>query len=126
MGGWIGVDLDGTLAEYHGYNKHKPIGDPIPTMLERIRGWLAEGKTVKIVTARVAAKYLYPDDANALEDALLWESRIHAYTEEHLGQRLEVTAVKDYSMIELWDDRAVQVIPNSGMTVLEYYTEGRQ
>lgn len=27
---------------------------------------------------------------------------------------LEVTCVKDFGMIELWDDRAVQVEPNTG------------
>ena len=33
---------------------------------------------------------------------------------KHIGQKLEVTNVKDFGMIELWDDRAVQVIPNTG------------
>ena len=49
--GWIGVDLDGTLAFYQGWNEGK-IGDPVPVMLARVKGWLAEGVEVRIVTAR--------------------------------------------------------------------------
>ena len=30
---------------------------------------------------------------------------------------LEITNVKDFYMIELWDDRVVQVVPNSGQRV---------
>jgi hypothetical protein len=36
------------------------------------------------------------------------------WCEEHIGVRLPITCTKDYGMVELWDDRAVQVIPNTG------------
>jgi hypothetical protein len=39
---------------------------------------------------------------------------IDAWCLEHLGRTLEVTAIKDYGMLQLWDDRCVQVIPNTG------------
>lgn len=45
-GGWIGVDLDGTLAEYHGWDDGR-IGAPIPKMVQRVKQWLAEGKEVR-------------------------------------------------------------------------------
>ena len=35
LSGWIGVDLDGTLAEYHGWNGGA-IGEPVPAMLARV------------------------------------------------------------------------------------------
>ena len=35
--GWIGVDLDGTLAEYHGWKGSEHIGPPIPLMVERVK-----------------------------------------------------------------------------------------
>lgn len=44
---------------------------------------------------------------------------IKRWTEEHIGVRLPVTNVKDYAMIELWDDRAVQVVANTGHPVGE-------
>lgn len=34
--GWIGVDLDGTLAHYEGWKGVEHIGEPIPAMVERI------------------------------------------------------------------------------------------
>ncbi len=39
---------------------------------------------------------------------------IQAWCLEHVGEVLPVTPAKDYDMVELWDDRAVQVIPNTG------------
>jgi len=53
MSGWIGVDFDCTLAEYHGWNGGE-LGPPIPAMVERVKAWLAEGREVRIFTARVA------------------------------------------------------------------------
>ena len=49
--GWIGVDLDGTLAKYGIWDGS--IGEPIPLMVERVKIWIALGVEVKIFTARV-------------------------------------------------------------------------
>lgn len=100
--GWIGVDLDGTLAQYHGWISPEHIGEPIPLMVERIHKWLGDGVEVRIFTARAW---------RASEDEI---SLIQDWVEEHVGHRLAVTCTKDYGMIELWDDRAVQVVPNTG------------
>lgn len=102
MSGWIGVDLDGTLAEYRGWQGPEHIGPPIPKMVERIKKWLAHGLEVRVFTARVA--HPHPGVVRRIEDWCL----------AHIGHVLPVTATKDYAMIELWDDRAVQVIPNTG------------
>ena len=117
--GWIGVDLDGTLAEYHGWGDGS-IGKPIPAMVERVKRWIAEGNTVKIMTARC---WPFGTNASAETHRVLDSSAqidaITAWLIEHIGQPLEITCVKDYAMIELWDDRAVQVIPNTGQPVGE-------
>lgn len=105
--GWIGVDLDGTLAYYDGWRGAGHIGDPIPLMIDRVRRWLAEGEEVRIFTARVAV----PKQA---DEACVAISR---WCHTHLGQDLPVTCEKDPWMIELWDDRAVQVETNTGWTV---------
>jgi hypothetical protein len=99
--GWIGVDLDGTLARYDGWISEEHIGDPIPAMAERVRQWLSEGREVRIFTARVS----HDRPAHFIQD----------WTETHFGVRLHVTNVKDFAMVELWDDRAVQIIPNTGI-----------
>lgn len=101
--GWIGVDLDGTLAHYDGWVSPEHIGEPIPAMLARVKEWLAAGIDVRIFTARVFGA--------GRESAL---PHIQAWCIAHLGTVLTVTNEKDYGMVELWDDRAVQVIPNTG------------
>ncbi len=106
LSGWIGVDLDGTLAEYHGWNGGA-IGEPVPAMLARVKEWLAKEQAVKIFTARACT-------GDAEQIAL-----IKAWCVKHVGQELEVTATKDFAMIELWDDRCVQVVPNTGVPIKE-------
>jgi len=103
---WIGVDLDGTLAEWHGWHPDKKIGEPIPAMMERMYKWLhTPGVTVKIFTARVAM------------NAELEIPRIQEWLAKHGLPELEITNVKDMFMVEMWDDRAIQVIPNTGIAV---------
>lgn len=97
---WIGVDLDGTLAEYHQWEAMTYIGPPIELMVNRVKEWLNKGMTVKIFTARAVEPLAIP--------------YIEKWCEEHIGQVLEVTNVKDLGMIELWDDRAIRVEKNTG------------
>jgi len=105
MSGWIGVDLDGTLAHYDGWKGGSHIGAPIPAMLTRVQAWLAGGRTVKIFTARIAVPE--PDRSTVIRI-------IHEWCELHDLPRLDVTNVKDIAMAELWDDRAIRVVPNTG------------
>lgn len=107
--GWIGVDLDGTLAEYHGWVSDAHIGPPIMAMAVRVRRWLDEGRTVKIFTARVS-----PIQGRATSTVEQIRSHIQDWTEVCFGVRLEVVCEKDFGMVELWDDRCVQVEPNTG------------
>jgi len=104
MTGWIGVDLDGTLAVYDGWRGEYHIGAPIPLMVERVRRWLEDGKDVRIFTARAYGRA--PDDAVI--------QGIRAWAQNHIGFPLQVTCQKDYGMAELWDDRAIRVEANTG------------
>ena len=104
--GWIGVDLDGTLAEYDGWKGIEHIGRPIPYMLQRVEEWLKQGTTVKIFTARYGEG---EEQIRIIQDWL-----------ESIGlPRLEVTATKDFNMIECWDDRSVQIVPNTGIAAVK-------
>lgn len=122
--GWIGVDLDGTLAEFHGWINMVHIGDPIPEMVERVRAWLDMGVDVRIFTARVDSKAvalsLNNDTDELLNHVEKVRSIIQDWTEKHLGHRLQITNVKDFKMIELWDDRAVRVVLNKGCPCCEH------
>jgi hypothetical protein len=101
---WIGVDLDGTLAQQIPHHGETQIGDPVPLMVKRVQQWILAGKEVRIFTARIAA----PENKEALLHA------IESWCILHIGTRLRVTCKKDHNCIELWDDIAVQVIPNTG------------
>ena len=131
MNGWIGVDLDGTLAHYDGWKGPTHIGAPVPAMLERVKRWLAEGREVRIFTARAwpflvavpepngwrKLQVLPEIDIRQQNDTIEALAAIAEWCERHLGRALTITCVKDYGMVELWDDRAVQVIPNTGEPV---------
>lgn len=99
--GWIGVDFDGTLAKY-------PGGEPVPLMVMRVKRYLRAGIEVRIVTARVSKDEEHVDVQRAL---------IESWCREHIGAVLPVTNEKDYSMIELWDDRARRVEKNTGRII---------
>ena len=100
---WIGVDLDGTLAHYDGFKGEDHIGEPVPAMLDRVKKWLEAGKKVKIMTARVS----FPGAEGYIKD---WLKEIGL-------PDLEITNVKDPGMEEIWDDRAIQVVKNTGEVV---------
>jgi hypothetical protein len=124
MSGWIGVDFDGTLAHYEGWNGGE-LGKPIAAMVTRVKDWIAKGHTVKIFTARVGATGLITSIGNNddIDFADQQRKKIQDWCKEHIGVELEVTATKDFAMIELWDDRAVQVKANTGEPV-GYSTRG--
>ena len=110
MAGWIGVDLDGTLARYDGWQGATHIGEPIPLMMKRVKEWLSKGTEVRIFTARVATG---EGDRSDYSPAIIARV-IQDWCELHGLPRLAVTNVKDFGMIELWDDRAVGVVVNTG------------
>jgi hypothetical protein len=110
MNGWIGVDLDGTLAHYDGWRGMDHIGAPVAAMLDRVKAWIDSGEDVRIFTARV-----HRDDGRA-------ERVIRDWCLLHVGVTLPITCVKDLHMVVLWDDRCIQVTPNTGIPVVA--TEG--
>jgi hypothetical protein len=109
--GWIGVDLDGTLAYYDEWRGASHVGEPIMPMVERVKGWIAEGKSVRIVTARVSST---PTSHKRQRDAAYAMIAIQDWCFEHLGTILPVVCTKDFDMIELYDDRCRQVEKNTG------------
>lgn len=133
--GWIAVDLDGTLAKYDGWKGATIIGEPVPRMLARVKKWLKQGEDVRIFTARVAPYEKSDSDLmfqSPEERAAKWKRdrevqaaryAIDDWCRLHLGRTLPVTHCKDLQMVELWDDRCMQVIPNTGETMEEQVTE---
>lgn len=104
--GWVGIDLDGTLAVYDGWHGVEHIGEPIPVILKYVRELLHQGVEVRIFTARVQ------EGARAI-------MAIEKWCLEHIGQVLPITNVKDMDMVFLVDDRAVSVQANTGVFLVE-------
>lgn len=94
--GWIGVDLDSTLAYYDHYRGDEHIGEPIQPMVDRVKKWIKEGKDVRLFTARK------PHPA------------IRRWMAKHLGVILPITNQKDPGMIAIYDDRAIGIERNTG------------
>jgi len=96
----IAVDLDGTLAHYDGWKGLHHIGSPIESMVQRVHNWIEEGHKVVIFTARAINR-------DEEQPVIQWLERLG------LGH-LEITNVKRKEFVEIWDDRAVRVVANTG------------
>jgi hypothetical protein len=79
-------------------------------MAERLLELVGQGVKVKILTARVSS-----NNPTRIESALA----IRKWCLENFGFEIETTAEKDYNLITLYDDRCIQVISNTGMTIAE-------
>lgn len=97
-GDWIGVDFDGTLVTYDGWKGCEHFGEPIMSMVERVRVWLDNGIEVRILTARVGPVYPHQVYVNT--------ETIKRFCRIYFGKELPITHEKDQNMIVLWDDKA--------------------
>lgn len=104
--GWVGFDLDGTLAKYETWNGGV-IGEPVPAMVEKVREFTLKGVECRIVTARVS-HMATPLERHRQTTAIV------AWCHKHLGFELAVVCEKDFGMWALYDDRAVAVEKNTG------------
>ena len=134
--GWIGFDLDGTLAKYDGWHGIDHIGEPIKPIVELITKLHKQGRRVKIFTARIAPR--------KLEDGTFGESYITVPNGErgatkqyafqyindwchlNLGFVPEIVYKKDPLMLELYDDRTKQVEPNTGIVIEDELAKYRE
>ena len=97
---WYGVDLDGTLA-YLDASIFPIIGKLVPLIFEKVKDLLRLNFRVKIFTAR----------ASEVDEI----TRIRKWLKENgLPNNLEITNIKDYNCVQIWDDKARQVIFNTG------------
>lgn len=129
MSGWFGVDLDGTIAEWDGvWRGPEYIGAPIARTVRRVKHWLRQGKDVRIFTARVhvppapdtdAPSAKWDEYCQCRDEANRCRQVISVFCTENLGVALPITCEKDYHMVLLLDDRAQQVVPNTGALLQE-------
>lgn len=127
IGTWIGVDFDGVLAtDAVAAGLFPQVGAPIPAMVARVKDWLTAGKDVRIFTARVGPATIEECAVygRSPQEWLVYQTGlIENFCIAQFGAPLPITCVKDFKMIALYDDRCVQMEPNTGRPVLEGVAE---
>lgn len=108
----IGVDLDGTMIKWDGWQGPEYLGAPLLPMIDRVRDLIRQGHDVWIYTAR----YGYPKDRSRTKEVLEGWSQIY------FGKCLPITSDKAGFDI-MFDDRAIQMVPNTGRTLKELIIE---
>lgn len=108
--GWIGIDLDGTLAKYDEWRGVDHVGEPIAPVVAKVKQALEMGYEVKVFTARVSTAH-----GRSLSEVMKARDAIAEWTKQHVGQVLTATCQKDFLCLEIWDDRAVGVGFNTGV-----------
>ena len=107
----IAIDLDGTLAEAEEPYDPTRIGKPIPKMVNLVRKLIKQGKKVVIITARMNTQ------VHTKRQLIFTRKLIEHWAKKYIGKALPCTAEKHHSMAVIYDDRAIQVIPNTGKIV---------
>jgi hypothetical protein len=116
----LAVDIDMTLAQYEEGDIDKYgagfIGAPIPEMVEKVKQELAKGTEVWIWTARVNS-----GDNSVERGVSVVKSYIAIanFCTKVFGQILPITHEKMSEFTDFWDDKARQVIPNTGLFLEE-------
>ena len=152
--GWYAFDLDGTLATYDTWKGIDHIGEPVQPMVELVKKMHSEGRRVKILTARVAPRlcgethahgcrcghceaeaakppvlqeqYLAELDENGISVKRTASDYIHEWCRKNLGFTPDIVHQKDHLMLELYDDRVKQVVPNKGLLVEDIARENNR
>lgn len=122
----IYVDLDKTLAHHESLQpgqdyQPQEIGEPIPEMVAKVKQAIASGAEVHIFTARVFPGDNYQESL----DSTLATIAIAEWCKKYLGQVLPVTCMKSLELDEILDDKATQIVPNTGLTSDEFLAKAQ-
>lgn len=98
------IDLDGTLAYYDRWSNEGDIGEPIEDIKNKILRWISEDITIKIFTARAYCN----KNIKVIRKWLLLNG---------LPPTLEITNIKGIDCNIILDDKAREVIKNTGIIV---------
>jgi hypothetical protein len=116
------VDFDGTLAYFDKWMGWEHLGEPVEKMVSRVKNWINQGDRVIIHTARFTPSEDYCP-ANKSEDC---KKLIKQWCIKNIGFELEVTNLKGAGDC-YYDDRAVSVLSDTGITMEEHlYEQGKK
>jgi hypothetical protein len=121
--GYVAVDFDGTLAVGRTKKWNGPLGKPVELMLDRVKKWLFVGIEVRLFTARVNP-FDRHGNLQTREELNELCKRLDKWCLKYVGVKLPITCMKTHNVLEIWDDRAIQVIKNTGELVNDEYIPG--
>lgn len=100
---WIGVDLDGTLAEFNGWKGPEHIGPPIPHVVDCVRYLMTKlNFDVRVFTSRAEV----PEQVKPIRTWLIAQG---------LPADMPITCTKHRGLLALIDDRSIGVKFNTGV-----------
>lgn len=114
---YVAFDLDGTLAVHKSGDSTDHVGEPIPAMVELARQYLRAGVHVRVITARCAPVY-----SDAGEQAAMVSAWLAKHVTYDMPYDIRVQGYKCGRMEKLYDDRAIGVVRNEGITLVEQAT----
>jgi hypothetical protein len=106
------VDLDSTLAYYDKWNGPTLIGEPVESMISKVKHWLHNGDKVVIFTTRLITKEIGKLSESELSAT---KKAIEYWCLKYIGQKLPVTATKGF-FDKFYDDKGEHIIKNTGLT----------
>ena len=113
--GWIGIELDGTLAYSDVYSPvaMSEIGAPVTDMVAHVKDLLSQDVDVRIFTSRGS-------EMDKLQRAMS-DEQIYTWCLTHLGVTLPVTNVMDHMCLHITGARFFRNIRNSGLILQEIF-----
>jgi hypothetical protein len=116
------VDFDGTLAYFDKWRGWDSLGQPVEKMVNRVKNWINQGDKVIIYTARFTPSDIFCP-ADKTEEC---KDLIRQWCVKNIGVELEVTNLKGAGDC-YYDDRAVSILSDTGMTMEEHlYEQGKK
>ncbi len=100
MGKWIAVGLEGTLSRAEGHPEFV-LGEPIQPMISRVHSWLRAGVEVRVLTE--------------LADDFMGGIQVRYWLDSHGLGDVGITSTLDKDMQQLWDNRAIRTLRNTGI-----------
>lgn len=125
---WYGFDLDGCAAKSIEPFDAGRIGEPIASIVDLMYEMMRQSKRIKIFTARVCETGQLSHISGHIADRAFadWQhSLITLWNKRNLGRDIEVTCIKDFLCLEIYDDRAWRVAKNTGKIVDTVFHEWR-
>lgn len=102
----IALDFDKTLAYHESSWGISRVGEPIPSMLKKVKEWVAKGYKITIFTARLS---------HDLVQSKAQERLIKDFLAKNDLPDFDVTSTKKPYFSHIIDDRAYHVFPNTGI-----------